>query len=558
MAPVCLRIRRTGAGRRAAPILAAAALTCLLCAPVGATAKVKPWPPAAGSGELFVHFGEEHINDADGATLLPKVVRQSARYRPRLVTMSGDKADNGEAEQFELWSEVMRIYDDKEIPWFAGVGNHDRTAPPGFPGGVATVAAFDAYSEFFADRPYPMGDAPGYAGGIQPKQRGASDPDGASSHYFADVAGVRWIFIDNSCWSIVQCDPLQHPSGQNEGGSEAQFDFLERVGKAASEDGKLVFVVMHMPTRDPGDQTYREPTAVMHTMGKTAGGVLDNSLFEQTAVAAGVDGVFVGHIKGQFLYTGAGEIPYFVDGGAGGELYTTGPIGTDHGYWHGYRLIRVRGRFVRHRQRPDLRRRRDHDRRGEGGRPGREANLRSVRPPTGLQRPGDGPRARASRPRSRAPLGSHRRRRMARARGPVAGAAGAPVPACRARAGRGDAAAPPPGGSPGARHRARRARLRRRLRGPAERADFDPGRVVAQPGQDVDELDAAGAAPGRLRHRRRAPQRSQADRRRHLPRRLPRSLAADDRLRVRAHQRSRSPSRARTARSSTRSAAGGT
>ncbi len=342
MGPACLRICAAGAGRVATPILAAALLTCLLLAPGVAGAKVQPWPPAGGAGDLFVHFGEEHINDADGATLLPKVVRQSARYRPRLVTMSGDKADDGEPEQFELWSDVMGIYDQKEIPWLAGVGNHDRTAPPGFPGGVSTVAAFDAYAEFFADRPYPMGDAPGYAG-IQPKQRDASDPAGASSHYFADVAGVRWVFIDNSCWSIILCDPLQHPSGQNEGGSETQFDFLGRVGTQASADGRLVFVVMHMPTRDPGDQLYREPTALAHTMGKTAGGVLDNSLFEQSAADAGVDGVFLGHIKGQFLYTGEGEIPYFIDGGAGGELYTTGPVGTDHGYWHGYRLIRVNG-----------------------------------------------------------------------------------------------------------------------------------------------------------------------------------------------------------------------
>ena len=88
-------------------MLAAAALTCLLLAPAAASAKAKPWPPALGDGALFVHFGEEHINDADGATLLPKVVHQSARYRPLLVTMSGDKADNGEVEQFELWSQVM-------------------------------------------------------------------------------------------------------------------------------------------------------------------------------------------------------------------------------------------------------------------------------------------------------------------------------------------------------------------------------------------------------------------------------------------------------------------
>ena len=321
----------------------AAALACILVIPVGAVAraKVKAWPPVKGPGQLFVHFGEEHINDNDGATLLPKVVRQSARYRPRLVTLSGDKANDGEPEQFQLWSDAIGIYDRKGIPWLAGVGNHDRKGKPGFPGGTDITGDFGPYAEFFADRPYPMGDADGYAR-IAPRDREASDPVGASSHYFADAGRVRWVFIDNSCWSIVLCNDLQNPSGQSPAG-EPQLDFLERVGAAASEKGKLVFVVMHMPTRDPGDQSYREPTAVQHTMGKTAAGTLDNSLFEQSAVDAGVDGVFVAHIKGQFLYRGDGDIPYFIDGGAGGDLYTTGPVGTDHGYWHGYRLIRVRG-----------------------------------------------------------------------------------------------------------------------------------------------------------------------------------------------------------------------
>ena len=54
-----------------------------------------------------------------------------------------------------------------------------------------------------------------------------------------------------------------------------------------------------------------------------------------------MDGVFVGHIKGQFLYRGRGNVPYYIDGGAGGELYTEGPVGADHGYWHGFRLVRV-------------------------------------------------------------------------------------------------------------------------------------------------------------------------------------------------------------------------
>ena len=313
-----------------------------------AAAVQKPWPPAHGNGQLYVHFGEEHINDDDGATLLPKVVRASARYRPALVTMSADKADDGEHEQFQLWLDVIKRYDRRGIPWFSAVGNHDRKAPPGFPGGVATVADFGPYAEFFADRPYPMGDAPGYdARGFAPRNRPQGDPDGASSHYFVDHRRTRWVFIDNSCWSIVVCDDQQTPSGQNQGGNESQYDFLERVGQEASAEGKRVFVVMHMPTQDPADQTYREPTAVQHTMGKGPLGTLDNTLFEQTAVAAGVDGVFLAHIKGQFLYRGQGDIPYFIDGGAGGELYTTGPIGTDHGFWHGFRLVRVRGKGFR-------------------------------------------------------------------------------------------------------------------------------------------------------------------------------------------------------------------
>jgi hypothetical protein len=82
----------------------------------------------------------------------------------------------------------------------------------------------------------------------------------------------------------------------------------------------------------------------MHVMGK--GATTDNQTFEEVAERTGVDGVFVGHIKGQFLYRGDGNVPYFIDGGAGGELYTDGPIGTDHGYWHGFRLLRVANRRV--------------------------------------------------------------------------------------------------------------------------------------------------------------------------------------------------------------------
>jgi hypothetical protein len=344
MAPVWSNVR-TGVGMTGA-LVALALVLVLATAPSSASAKPAPWPPADGPGELYVHFGEEHINDADGGTLLPKVVRESARYRPRLVTMSGDKADNGEPEQFELWSAAIEHYDRRSIPWFAGVGNHDRDAGL-LPGGTNIVGDFGPYRDFFADRPYPMGDASGYARlGIRPRSRPGSDPQGAASHYFVDAGPVRWIFLDNSCWSIVACNNLQNPSGQSPAG-EAQLDFLGRVAGRAEGRGRLVFVVMHMPTQDPGDQLYRDPIALAHTMGKGPAGLLDNTLFELAAEQSGVDGVFVAHIKGQFRYEGEGGVPYFIDGGAGGGLYTTGPVGTDHGFWHGFRVITVERRRFR-------------------------------------------------------------------------------------------------------------------------------------------------------------------------------------------------------------------
>ena len=313
------------------PLAAALALAFLAFAAPAGPAVAAPWPPADGPGALYVHFGEEHWNDADGLTLLPKVVADSVRYRPALVTMSGDKGNDGNTEELERWRQIMEPYDRAGVPYFAGVGNHDRDAPPGA-GGLPPPGSIEPYKQVFSGRPYPMGDA-----GARP----ADDPPGASTHYYADHGNVRWVFIDNSCFAIEECDSFQNPSAQNAAG-RPQLDWLRDVAGEAGRAGKLVFAVMHMPTQDPGDQSYRDTIAFNHVMGKGAG-TDDNAKFEQVAEEAGIDGVFVAHIKGQFLYRGRGGVPYYIDGGAGGELYTTGPVGTDHGYWHGYRLIRVDG-----------------------------------------------------------------------------------------------------------------------------------------------------------------------------------------------------------------------
>ena len=240
----------------------------------------------------------------------------------------------------------MSVFTRRGIPYFAAVGNHDRKHRPGFPEGVDPMGDLSNYMQVFADRPYPFGDAPPPSDRrFAPRGRPASDPAGASSHFSFQYGRTRWVFLDNSCFSFLNCDPLQHPPFPDPSGAQDTFDLIAREGAAAKRSKQRLFVVLHMPTQDPRPE-HTEPTPLPHTMGE--GSSPDNLRFEQAAAAAGVDGVFAGHIKGQFIYRAQG-VPYFIDGGAGGEVYV-GPreeTGVDYGYWHGYRLIRVaRGRVT--------------------------------------------------------------------------------------------------------------------------------------------------------------------------------------------------------------------
>ncbi len=288
-----------------------------------------------------MHYGEEHLDDDDGMRIFPKVIEDSIRYRPRAVITSADKASDGTVELLSKWKELMGAYDRAGIPYFPGVGNHDRKAPPGVPGGLSPVADLGNYMQVFADRPYPFGDAaPVSDPGFGPRERPADDPAGASSHYYFDYANVRWIVIDNSCFGITNCDNLQNPPFPNADEGDGQYSFLAKRAAEAKAAGKKVFVSMHMPTQDPRPE-HTEPTPAAHNMGE--GTSPDNQLFEAAAAAAQVDGVFLGHVKGQWIYTAQG-VPYFTDGGAGGEVYvdeSREEPGTDYGYWHGYRLVRV-------------------------------------------------------------------------------------------------------------------------------------------------------------------------------------------------------------------------
>lgn len=335
---------RWGPRRRLARGTVAGAIAALLAlAFVSAAHAVKrPWPPIPNQGATFVHFGEEHLSDDDGMRIFPRVVRQSGRYRPDLVTASADKADDGTVENLKAWKRLMRPFDRRGIPYFPGVGNHDRKARPAFPSGIDPMGGLTNYMDIFAKRPYPFGDGRPYRDRrMSPRNRPATDPVGASSHYAVEYGPVRWIFIDNSCFGITNCDSFQSPTFPDAAGNQGQYDFLATEAAKANADGDLAFVVMHMPTQDdrPG---HSQPTPGPHTMSE--GASPDNALFEQRAAEAGVDGVFVGHIKGMWQYAASG-IPYFTDGGAGGEVYVGSgeETGVDYGYWHGYRLLNVRG-----------------------------------------------------------------------------------------------------------------------------------------------------------------------------------------------------------------------
>ena len=191
-----------------------------------------------------------------------------------------------------------------------------------------------------------MGDGRAYADPkLSPRERPAGDPDGRREPL---LRRLRQRPLDLHRQLVLgdhrTATRFQLPVGADRRRARASSTSSSASRRRARTPGKVVFVVMHMPTQDPGDQSYRDTIARMHTMGK--GTSPDNGTFESIAAQTGVDGVFLGHIKGQFLYRGEGDVPYYIDGGAGGELYTDGPVGTDHGYWHGFRLVRVDGERI--------------------------------------------------------------------------------------------------------------------------------------------------------------------------------------------------------------------
>ena len=297
-----------------------------------------PMPPEENALDV-VHFGEGHWNEGQGPKTMPILVQDVIAYQPDFVLFSADIADIGQPDRLLCWRYIIQPAIDSGIPWYQSPGNHDRVAVAG-PGGVAN-GSIDVWREIFATMPEPWGDAPAGPRFLVPKE--PDDGKGAATHYYFDyMAGgkpaVRVIVLDNSQHSLTTSDVDQYPAIGPDAEDPSQLAFLERVAPEAEAKGLLTFVVMHQPTQDPRDISNVHPVSWNHTMGK--GASPDNLAFDALASASGIDAVLLGHIQGNAVYS-VGDTDYFIDGGGGGSPYALREVGTDTGYYYGYRILRV-------------------------------------------------------------------------------------------------------------------------------------------------------------------------------------------------------------------------
>ena len=300
------------------------------------------WPPRPERGAFdVVHFGEAHWNEGQGPLTMPILIQDVLRYDPNFVAFSADIADIGTVDRLACFTQIIRPTTAAGIPWFNSPGNHDRVAVTG-PGGVAN-GAIDIWRQVFAHMSRPWGDEPVPSPRFVVPEGEPDDGEGAATHYFFDYGPVgkpflRVIALDNSQQGLTASDLDQYPAvgpGQTDA---SQLAFLERVAADAEEKGLTTWVVMHQPTQDPRDISNVNPISYNHTMGK--GASADNAAFDAIAQATGVDAVFLGHIQGNVVY-GVGETDYYIDGGGGGSPYALREVGTDTGYFYGFRIMRL-------------------------------------------------------------------------------------------------------------------------------------------------------------------------------------------------------------------------
>ena len=270
---------------------------------------------------------------------MPILVQDVKAFDPDLIAFSSDIADIGTPDRLGCFRQIMRPIDVAGIPWYDSPGNHDRVAIAG-PGGVAN-GSIEIWRDVFSDMPAPWGDGKPPVGVTVPEGED-DDGEGAATHYFLDYGpkgdpAFRLIVLDNSQHSLTTSDIDQYPAVGPGAKDASQLAFLQRAAADADAQGLASLVLMHQPTQDPRDLSNVHPTSLNHTMGK--GLSPDNRAFDLLASQNGVDAVLLGHIQGNVEYT-FGDTDYFIDGGGGGTPYARHEVGTDTGYYYGFRVLR--------------------------------------------------------------------------------------------------------------------------------------------------------------------------------------------------------------------------
>ena len=162
------------------------------------------------------------------------------------------------------------------VPYFPGVGNHDRKAPPGVPPGTGRPAHpgvqgdLANYKQVFADRPVSLRRRRA----VQGRRLHAADAPGRRSRrrLLALLRGLGTPSAGSSSTTRAGASPTATPARTRRSptrrATAASWITCERTAGDASRAGMTVFAVMHMPTRDPRDQSYIDPTTFNHVMGK--------------------------------------------------------------------------------------------------------------------------------------------------------------------------------------------------------------------------------------------------------------------------------------------------
>ena len=222
----------------------------------------------------------------------------------------------------------------------AGMGNHDgkQATPEKMTDPISRFTPLrdvSFYKEVFAARPYPLGDAPPYRGSPRHRPPGPQRPGRRRDALLGRPRQRALGLPGQLVLRDRQLRPAPEPLRPDDQGSANTVHVPCATPRSQADSRREAFVRGHAhadagPARPENADT---PPPGNHMMRK--GATRDNARFEPRPESLGVDGVSSATSRASSSTAAAADVPYFIDGGAGGELSAARPVGVDHGYWYG-------------------------------------------------------------------------------------------------------------------------------------------------------------------------------------------------------------------------------